>query len=115
MKRNNLYNNSRNHNNGDSHDKILQQSVEAENENKIDILLQNVNDLKQIGIDFSQDITDDKTHLIHMDKNFDTISVLMKQTVGKVENLLNTKTGRLSLYMILIILILFLLLKLFWK
>lgn len=114
MKRNNLYNNSGNFN-GVPHDKILQQSVESENENKIDILLQNVNDLKQIGLDFSQDITDDKTHLIHMDKNFDTISVLMKQTVGKVENLLNTKTGRLTLYMILIILILFLLLKFFFK
>lgn len=97
------------------YESILQKNLEEQNEYKIDVLLQNVNELKQIGMDMNDDITEEKPILSTVEKNFDSVSMLLRQTLTKVDSLMVSHVGKVVFYLISITIVLFLFTKIFYK
>ena len=94
-------------NNNKDYEAILQKNLEEQNEYKIDVLLQNVNELKQIGKDMNDDIHEEKPVLNTVGQNFDLISNLLRQTLTKVDSLMVSHLGKIALYITLIVIVLF--------
>ena len=90
------------------YESILQKNLEDQNEYKIDVLLQNVNELKQIGLDINNDITEEKPILATVEQHFGSISTYLKQTLSKVDGLMVSHTGRIVVYLSLLLIIGFL-------
>lgn len=89
-------------NKGD-YEKILQKNLEEQNEHKIDILLQNVNELKQIGLDLNNDISEEKPILDTVGSHFGQISSYLKQTIAQVDTLMVSHTGKIVVYLTLVL------------
>lgn len=77
------------------YDDILQKSLEEQNEHKIDVLLQNVNELKQIGLDLNEDISEEKPILNTIGSHFDGISSSLRQTMNKIDLLMVYRTNKI--------------------
>lgn len=101
--------------NNQDYEKIFQQNVEEENEQKIDILIQNVNELKQIGLEFNTDIDEDKQKLGGIREKFDSAAISLVQTINKVDKLVNSKVGKITYYLIIFVIILFIIVRLVYK
>ena len=107
MQRKNPPKNSKTPNSKD-YESILQKNLEDQNEYKIDVLLQNVNELKQIGLDINNDITEEKPILATVDQHFGSISTYLKQTLTKVDGLMVSHTGRIVVYLTVLLIVGFL-------
>ena len=87
---------------------IMQKNLEEQNEIKIDVLLQNVNELKQIGLDLNGDISEEKPILNHIGNNFDKVSIYLRQTMNKIDLLMVSHTRKIVFFVVIIVVILFL-------
>lgn len=101
----------RNHHDYES---ILQKNLEEQNEIKIDVLLQNVNELKQIGLDLNGDISEEKPILNTMSNSFDQVSIYLRKTMNKIDLLMISHTSKIVLFVIVVVLI-FLIIAHFWN
>jgi hypothetical protein len=96
-------------NSGD-YEAILQKNLEEQNEYKIDVLLQNVNELKQIGMGLNEDITEEKPILDTVGQHFGSISFYLKQTLTRVDSLMVSHTGKIVVYLTVLLIVGFLIL-----
>lgn len=96
------------------YESILQKNLEEQNEIKIDVLLQNVNELKQIGLDLNGDISEEKPILNTMSNSFDQVSIYMRKTMNKIDLLMVSHTSKIVVFVIAVVLI-FLIIVHFWN
>ena len=99
--------------NNNDYEAIMQKNLEDQNEYKIDMLLQNVNELKQIGKDMNNDITEEKPILNTVGQHFDSVSILLRQTLTKVDALMVSHLGKIALYLTIILIVLFVIIHFF--
>ena len=86
---------------------IINRNLESENDNKIDELSDKISELKSISLDIRDYMNNESKLLKNMDNDYDNSTNLMGATMKKVDQILNAKTGRISCYLVLIILIFF--------
>ena len=104
-----------NRNSNKKSEKIIQNNLQQNNDESIDILLQDVQQLKQISIDFNGDIGNERKTTEKVSKHFDDSSKLLDKTLKQVENLLKSKTNKISCYLIMGTVVFFVFLYIYQK
>mmetsp|Transcript_70864 Transcript_70864/g.82527 ORF Transcript_70864/g.82527 Transcript_70864/m.82527 type:complete len:111 (+) Transcript_70864:47-379(+) len=88
-------------------DSIIQQNLEDENENSINSLVDKVKDIKNLSLGIKNFIGNEKKQLNNMMKDYDKSSSLMDLSMKKMDQIMNSKAGRLSCYLSVCVLFVF--------
>ena len=91
--------------NKSANDQIFQRSLDEENRKNIDILHQNINELQSIGIEIKDFIINEKKSLNTMQNTYDSSNSLLNLTMQKIDFLMNSNYGRITCYLVLMVIL----------
>lgn len=91
-------------------DSIIRKNLEEENEDSINALVDKVKDIKNLSIGIKNFIGNEKKTLDGLNKDYSRTSELMDFSMKKMDQIINSKTGRLSCYLVCCTLFVFILL-----
>jgi len=99
-----MYNGSGNQGNADQ---IYQRNLEEENRKNFELLHQNINELQSIGIEIKDYITNEKKSLNTMGNTYDNSRSLIEFTMKKIDMLMGSSYGKVTCYLVLVVIIVF--------
>eukprot|EP01016_Furgasonia_blochmanni_P023312 TRINITY_DN2519_c0_g1_i3.p2 TRINITY_DN2519_c0_g1~~TRINITY_DN2519_c0_g1_i3.p2 ORF type:complete len:112 (-),score=25.04 TRINITY_DN2519_c0_g1_i3:230-565(-) len=82
------------------YDNILQRNMEEDNDKAINALTDKISELKSISIGIRDYMQNEKNQLGKLEKDYDSSSSMMDQTMKKLNALMNMKHGRMAFYLI---------------
>ncbi len=112
-KRNNARNPFEDGNSGgrkNGYESAIQQSLEDESNVYIDVLSENVQKMKQIASHMKDHLHGEKETFDVLGKGFDKSSKLLAFTNAKMDELMKSKSGRVTCYLILFVIVFFVIL-----
>lgn len=95
-----------------NYENVLQQSLEEENQVYIDVLSENVRNIKNIANTLKSHLSDEKTMFDDLDNKFDKSNKLLKFTQAKMDQIMSSSTGKITCYLVAFILFFFVVLYL---
>lgn len=84
-------------------DYIFQRTLEEENKKNIEFLQENINELQSIGIEIKDFIINEKKGLNTLGNSYDNSKSLMDFTMHKIDMLMSSSYGKITFYLVLIV------------
>ena len=97
---------------GGNYENVLQQSLEEENQVYIDVLSENVRNIKHIAHTLKNHLSDEKTVFDDLDNKFDKSNKLLKFTQAKMDQIMSSSSGKITCYLVAFIIFFFVVLYL---
>jgi len=92
------------------YESAIQQSLEDESNVYIDVLSENVRAMKQIASNMKDHLSNEKSMFDDLGKGFDKSNKLLAFTNAKMDELMRSKSGRVTCYLILFVIAFFVIL-----
>jgi len=96
------------HRNG--YENVLQKSLEDESQVYIDVLSENIRAMKNIASNMKDHLSDENNKLNDLGKGFDKSNKLLKFTHAKMDEIMSSKSGRVTCYLGLFVILFFVIL-----